>query len=79
MNQVVVLPAGSWGTTVASSARATSAANSSNTCPEVDRKADGIVMRAAQILADNGFGVDLPLGEKDAAKCLPCTPGSNCH
>ena len=47
--------------------------------PEIDRKADGTVMRTAQILADNGFAVDLPLWEKDAAKCSPCTPGSNCH
>ncbi|MGQ4390635.1 hypothetical protein [Streptomyces sp. SAS_270] len=47
--------------------------------PEIDRKADGTVMRTAQIIAGNGFAIDLPLWEADAAKCSPCTPGSNCH
>lgn len=47
--------------------------------PEIDRKADGTVMRTAAVIADNGFAVDWPLWEKDSAKCSPCHPGSNCH
>lgn len=47
--------------------------------PEIGRKADGTVMRTAQVIEGNGFAVDWPLWEKDMSKCSPCYPGSNCH
>ncbi|MDH6113732.1 hypothetical protein P3T36_007510 [Kitasatospora sp. MAP12-15] len=47
--------------------------------PYIDRKADGTVMRTAEVIAAFGFAVDWPLWEKDAAKCSPCAPGQKCH
>jgi len=47
--------------------------------PEIDRKADGTVLRTAQVIEGNGFAVDWPLWEHDYAKCSPCRPGENCH
>lgn len=47
--------------------------------PEIDRKADGTVLRTAGIIEGNGFAVDWPLWEHDYSKCSPCRPGENCH
>lgn len=47
--------------------------------PEIEFKYDGTVKRTARVIAANGFTVDWPLWERDAAKCSPCAPGSNCH
>lgn len=47
--------------------------------PEVEFKNDGTVMRTAQVIAANGFAVDWPLWEADAAKCSPCHTGNDSH
>ncbi|MEU4898253.1 hypothetical protein AB0B12_38100 [Streptomyces sp. NPDC044780] len=47
--------------------------------PEIERKADGSVMRTAKIIEENGFEVDWPLWEKDALSCTPCHHGAKCH
>ncbi|MFL1427236.1 MULTISPECIES: hypothetical protein [unclassified Nocardiopsis] len=47
--------------------------------PEIAFKYDGTVVRTAHIIEANGFAVDWPLWDRDAAKCSPCHPGSNCH
>jgi hypothetical protein len=47
--------------------------------PEIDRKADGTVLRTAETIEGNGFAVDWPLWEHDYTKCSPCRPGENCH
>lgn len=47
--------------------------------PLVEMKRDSSVMRTAEIIARNGFEVDLPLWEIDANKCGPCHPGSDSH
>ncbi|WP_017584498.1 glycine-rich domain-containing protein [Nocardiopsis valliformis] len=47
--------------------------------PEIAFKYDGSVERTAHIIEANGFTVDWPLWDRDAAKCTPCHPGSNCH
>lgn len=47
--------------------------------PEIERKSDGTVVRTAEVIAANGFQVDLPLWEADFAKCSPCRPGDDCH
>ncbi|MGW7518708.1 glycine-rich domain-containing protein [Streptomyces sp. NPDC054796] len=47
--------------------------------PEIDRKADGTVMRTAGVIEANGFIVDWPLWEKDSLACTPCAHGTNCH
>ncbi|MDQ0771565.1 hypothetical protein QF026_000031 [Streptomyces aurantiacus] len=44
--------------------------------PEVDAKDDGSVLRAADLIAVDGWEVDWPLWT-DAAKCGPCHPGSD--
>ncbi|MFD5632296.1 hypothetical protein [Streptomyces sp. NPDC127072] len=46
--------------------------------PEVDFKDDGSVLRTADVIAADGWDVDLPLWA-DAAKCGPCHPGSDSH
>ncbi|MFJ4832130.1 hypothetical protein ACIP79_19845 [Streptomyces sp. NPDC088747] len=46
--------------------------------PEVDVKDDGSVLRTADVIAADGWDVDLPLWA-DAAKCGPCHPGSDSH
>jgi hypothetical protein len=46
--------------------------------PEVDYKEDGSVLRTADVIAADGWEVDLPLWT-DAAKCSPCHPGSDSH
>lgn len=46
--------------------------------PLVDFKEDGSVMRTADLIATDGWHVDLPLWA-DAAKCSPCHPGSDSH
>lgn len=40
--------------------------------PLIRRRCDGLVMRTAQLLADNGFTVDEELWAKDEATCSPC-------
>lgn len=47
--------------------------------PEIEFKYDGTVAKTARVLQENGFAVDWPLWERDALKCTPCAPGSNCH
>ena len=47
--------------------------------PEIAFKYDGSVERTAHIIEANGFTVDWPLWDRDAAKCTPCHPGSSCH
>ncbi|MER5201402.1 hypothetical protein ACWD3J_38750 [Streptomyces sp. NPDC002755] len=42
--------------------------------PETDFKDDGSVLRTADVIAADGWEVDLPLWA-DAAKCSPCPPG----
>lgn len=39
----------------------------------------GTVERTARVIEANGFAVDWPLWDRDAARCSPCHPGSNCH
>ncbi|WP_318219345.1 hypothetical protein [Streptomyces sp. SCL15-6] len=46
--------------------------------PEVDVKDDGSVLRTADLIAADGWEVDLPLWA-DAAKCSPCRLGSDSH
>ncbi|MGK9462829.1 hypothetical protein ACSLFT_22750 [Streptomyces sp. G6] len=46
--------------------------------PEVDFKDDGSVLRTADLIAADGWNVDLPLWA-DAATCGPCHPGSDSH
>ncbi|QGV79175.1 glycine-rich domain-containing protein [Streptomyces ficellus] len=46
--------------------------------PEVGMKNDGSVLRTAQIVAADGWDVDLPLWA-DAADCGPCHPGNDSH
>ncbi|MFF8196745.1 glycine-rich domain-containing protein [Streptomyces bobili] len=46
--------------------------------PEVDMKNDGSVMKTAQLVAADGWEVDLPLWT-DAAECGPCHPGNDSH
>ncbi|MEV4502444.1 hypothetical protein [Streptomyces klenkii] len=47
--------------------------------PEIERKADGTVMRTAAVVEKHGFEVDWPLWERDASTCSPCTQGTSCH
>lgn len=47
--------------------------------PEIERKADGTVMRTAAVVEQHGFEVDWPLWERDTANCSPCTQGTSCH
>ena len=47
--------------------------------PEIAFKYDGSVERTAHVIEANGFAVDWPLWDRDAARCTPCHPGSNCH
>ncbi|WP_444963893.1 glycine-rich domain-containing protein [Nocardiopsis sp. M1B1] len=47
--------------------------------PEIAFKYDGTVERTARIIESNGFAVDWPLWDRDAMRCSPCHPGSNCH
>lgn len=47
--------------------------------PEIAFKYDGTVEHTARVIETNGFAVDWPLWDRDAAKCSPCHPGSNCH
>lgn len=47
--------------------------------PAIEFKYDGTVERTAKIIAANGFAVDWPLWQRDAAKCTPCHPGADCH
>ncbi|MET9794727.1 glycine-rich domain-containing protein [Nocardiopsis alba] len=47
--------------------------------PEVEFKNDGTVTRTAHVIEANGFRVDRPLWDRDAAKCSPCAHGSDCH
>lgn len=46
--------------------------------PDVGMKDDGSVMRTAQVVAADGWEVDLPLWA-DAATCGPCHPGNDSH
>ncbi|MEW2274646.1 MULTISPECIES: glycine-rich domain-containing protein [Streptomyces] len=46
--------------------------------PEVDMKNDGSVLKTADIVAADGWEVDLPLWT-DAADCGPCHPGNDAH
>ncbi|MEW2265526.1 hypothetical protein ACGF5T_32530 [Streptomyces sp. NPDC047853] len=46
--------------------------------PEVGFKDDGSVLRTADLIAADGWQVDLPLWA-DAAKCSPCHPGNDSH
>jgi hypothetical protein len=46
--------------------------------PEVDMKDDGSVLRTAELVAADGWEVDLPLWA-DAAGCGPCHPGNDAH
>ncbi|MFJ2603729.1 glycine-rich domain-containing protein [Streptomyces sp. NPDC091279] len=46
--------------------------------PEVEMKNDGSVMRTADLIASDGWEVDLPLWV-DAAGCGPCHPGNDGH
>ncbi|GAA4806258.1 hypothetical protein [Streptomyces ziwulingensis] len=46
--------------------------------PDAEMKDDGSVMRTADLIASDGWEVDLPLWE-DAAKCGPCRPGNDAH
>ncbi|KUN17578.1 hypothetical protein AQJ11_37580 [Streptomyces corchorusii] len=46
--------------------------------PEVDFKNDGSVLRTADLIAADGWEVDLPLWA-DAATCGPCHPGNDSH
>ncbi|MFD0367625.1 glycine-rich domain-containing protein [Streptomyces sp. NPDC127114] len=46
--------------------------------PLVEMKNDGSVMKTAQIIARDGWEVDLPLWQ-DAADCGPCHPGNDSH
>ncbi|WP_435110657.1 hypothetical protein [Nocardiopsis synnemataformans] len=47
--------------------------------PEIEFKYDGSVTKTAHIIENNGFTVDWPLWDRDAAKCTPCYHGSDCH
>ncbi|MET9796286.1 hypothetical protein [Nocardiopsis alba] len=47
--------------------------------PEIAFKYDGTVERTARVIEANGFAIDRPLWDRDAAKCSPCHPGSSCH
>ncbi|MFI6081499.1 hypothetical protein ACIBBB_11085 [Streptomyces sp. NPDC051217] len=40
--------------------------------PLVRRRCDGLVLRTAELLRDNGFEVDEELWAKDEADCSPC-------
>ncbi|MDO0933934.1 hypothetical protein QQY66_20430 [Streptomyces sp. DG2A-72] len=40
--------------------------------PLVRRRRDGIVMRTAEIIRNNGFEIDMELWEVDASDCGPC-------
>ncbi|MGK7235773.1 glycine-rich domain-containing protein [Streptomyces hygroscopicus] len=46
--------------------------------PEVDMKDDGSVLRTADLIAADGWEIDLPLWA-DAAGCGPCHPGNDSH
>ncbi|MGA5820544.1 glycine-rich domain-containing protein [Kitasatospora sp. NPDC094028] len=46
--------------------------------PAVAFKEDGTVLRTAQLIAADGWDVDLPLWA-DAANCSPCHPGNDSH
>ncbi|SOB83775.1 hypothetical protein [Streptomyces sp. 1331.2] len=46
--------------------------------PAVEYKNDGTVLRTAQLIAADGWDLDLPLWA-DAAKCSPCHPGNDSH
>ncbi len=46
--------------------------------PAVAMKNDGTVLRTAQLVAIEGWEVDLPLWA-DAADCSPCHPGNDSH
>ncbi|MFH8977948.1 hypothetical protein [Streptomyces sp. NPDC017890] len=46
--------------------------------PEIDFKDDGSVLRTADLIAADGWEVDLPLWA-DAAQCGPCHPGNDSH
>lgn len=47
--------------------------------PLVEMKADGSVVRTADVIARAGFDVDHLLWEADSAKCTPCRPGEDGH
>ncbi|MFD6949578.1 MULTISPECIES: hypothetical protein [unclassified Nocardiopsis] len=47
--------------------------------PEIEFKYDGSVTRTAHVIESNGFRIDWPLWDRDAAECTPCYHGSNCH
>ncbi|MEU6064063.1 hypothetical protein ABZ864_06040 [Streptomyces sp. NPDC047082] len=40
--------------------------------PLIQRRRDGIVMRTAEIIRQNGFAIDRELWEVDASDCGPC-------
>ncbi|MEN2424327.1 hypothetical protein AABB02_40275 [Streptomyces rimosus] len=46
--------------------------------PKVEMKNDGSVLRTAQLVAADGWDLDLPLWE-DAADCGPCHHGNDSH
>ncbi|RKN06440.1 hypothetical protein [Streptomyces radicis] len=46
--------------------------------PKVEFKNDGSVLKTAQLIAADGWEVDLPLWA-DAAECGPCHPGNDAH
>ncbi|MFJ8250214.1 hypothetical protein [Streptomyces sp. NPDC094466] len=46
--------------------------------PDIDFKNDGSVLRTADLIAADGWEVDLPLWA-DAADCGPCHPGNDSH
>ncbi|AEN10852.1 MULTISPECIES: hypothetical protein [unclassified Streptomyces] len=46
--------------------------------PDVDFKNDGSVLRTADLIAADGWEIDLPLWA-DAADCGPCHPGNDSH
>ena len=47
--------------------------------PEIEFKYDGSVTNTAHVIEGNGFRIDWPLWDRDAAKCTPCYHGSDCH
>lgn len=47
--------------------------------PEIEFKYDGSVTRTAYVIETNGFAIDRPLWDRDAARCTPCYHGSDCH